>query len=107
MNGTIRDAIVRELGLTGIPEDKLEELLVRAGQTIFQASLLRVVDSLPDAKQEEFAGMVETTAAPDPARAASLLAFIRANVPDFDEIVKQEVARFKEESAAVMGRLDA
>jgi hypothetical protein len=99
MDDTIKKTIINDLGLGALPADKQEETLMRVGKMIFQGVLMRITENLT----EEAQGELETLLGAEKPEEEALLAFLTKNVPNLEEIVKAEVARFKEESAKVMG----
>ena len=100
MDDSIKQTIISDLGLSALPKDKQEDALLRVGKIIFQGVLLRVVEGLDENKQEA----LEKILGGETPSEEALLAFLGANVPHLQDIVKEEVAKFKEESAKIMAK---
>ena len=99
MNETIKQRMIQSLGLGALPPAEQDEALNRVGRILFQAVLMRAAEDLEESKQEELSRLLGADQ-PDPQQ---LMAFLQTNVPDFETIMREEVARFKEESAKVVG----
>ena len=86
------------VGIDGAPKEEQERRYVEIGELIVRGVLHRAIGSLPEdqaAKIEEFA---ETDPTPE-----AMQAHLESAVPNFAQIVKEEVAAFKAEVMAVMG----
>ena len=94
MNKILQQNIIKELGLDKLPEKEQEEALETAGRIIFQAVLIKVMDELDEEQKSEF----EKIIIKEPNNEEKITEFLESNVPDLDEIVKEEVLNFKKET---------
>ena len=70
---------------------KGEELLNRMSKIIFQSVLVRVLPTLTEEQQAKYDEIIENGKEED------LFLFLRDNVQDFDEIIKEEANILKKE----------
>lgn len=98
MNNTMQQNIIKELGLDRLPQTEIEEILLRVGKIIFQSVMIRVLEELDDSVKDEFDALLSQK--PDDQEA--VLQFLRSKLPNLDDIVNEEVQKFKEESADFM-----
>lgn len=70
---------------------KGEELLNRISKIIFQSVLVRVLPTLTEEQQAKYDEIIENGKEED------LFLFLRDNVQDFDEIIKEEANILKKE----------
>jgi hypothetical protein len=94
--GTIVANLVSDLGLDQLPIDKQQQLLDRIGTIIYQRVLMRSYDVLTEAQKDELDAKL-AAAAPDK-NADVLFGYLGAAIPNFEGIVDDEVAHFKQES---------
>ena len=88
-----------DLGIDSLPEAEKQEILTRIGNIIFQRVMGQVIESLPEDKRKELSEVFDQSAK-DP---HVLLSFLQTNVPDFDSLVSNEVAKLRQESITTMG----
>lgn len=93
--------IIQNLGLGDLPEKEQEEALMTIGKIIFQSVLIRVMDDLSD----EDAGAFEKLLEEKPDDQEAILGFLQAKVSNLDEIVNDEVAKFKQESVDFISKI--
>lgn len=86
------------LGIENLPEGERKEMLARIGTLIHQAVLTRALSLMSEESKKAFDAFLDTKPEPE-----SMRAFLRSHVQDFDALVEEEVRRFKEETAKVMG----
>ncbi len=96
--------ITKELGLENLPEDKKEEMYLRISKIIYQNIMIRVVELLREEEQDEFNKLLDEVAQEE-CESDKALEFLKAKIENFDDIVAEEVVRFKEESEGVMQEL--
>lgn len=94
----LQENIIKNLGLDSLPEKEQEEVLQRIGRIIFQTVLIRVMEYLDEAAKDEF----EKILTEKPNDEAAILGFLQAKIPNLDEIVNDEVSKFKQESVDFM-----
>lgn len=93
--------ITKELGLENLPEDKKEEIYLRISKIIYQNTMIRVVELLNEEQQDEFNNLLDEVSKTE-GESDKVLEFLRAKIENFDDILAEEVVKFKEESVDVM-----
>lgn len=100
MDDALRANLMSELGLDKIPEKDREAALLKIGEIIFKSVLIRILDTLNDAGRQEFDTFLSNkNNQKDP---DALYDFLKAKVPNLDELVSEEIAAFKRETLEVM-----
>ena len=94
MNTILQENIIKDLGLENLPQKEQEESLLSIGRIIFQSVMIKVMEELDEAGKDEF----EKILAEKPNDEEAILNFLRSKLPNLDEIVNDEVAKFKQES---------
>ncbi len=88
MNDTIDlSSIVKDLGLSDVPVEMQQEIIVKLGETALKNSLVTVIDLLPEDLLSEFEKLTES------ADMEKTRYFLQKNIPDFDRIMKNEVKK--------------
>ncbi len=93
--------ILPSLGLRDLPADKQEQMLLKIGDIIFKRVLIRAIDSMSEPTKAEYEKLLKTKSAD----AGAALDFFRAKLPNFDQLVTEEVAGFKKEAAEIMAQV--
>ena len=102
MEPILTQNIVKELGLDNLPEDKQLEILEKIGSIIFQSVLLRTLDIMSEENKDEFEKLLSEKA-DDP---DIVLKFMQNKVPNLDDIVKEEVVKFKTETLDIISKVE-
>lgn len=89
----LNESILKELGIDKLPPEEQEQIILAIGKTIFESVLVRVIQLLDDQDLDEF----EKLMTENPNDQQALLSFLQAKVPDFNQIVAEEVSKFKHE----------
>jgi len=84
--------LIAELGLEDLPQEKKNDLILRIGELIQQSIILRVLDELNEKDKEEF----DKVLAED--NSEKTLAFLQSKLPNLEEIVKEEIIKFKKDA---------
>ncbi len=100
MDSELRKAIVKELGLEALSPADQDSAIERIGAVVFQKVLMRAFEQLSDADRLELEKAVS-----DPSKPEVLFTFLQAKVPNFDQLIKEELANFKADAAEVMGQI--
>ncbi len=87
------DEILRVFGLHEAPEEERVKFLQSASESILTAVVGRVEAQLPEDKREEFFQLFEK-----PATDEEMGAFFKTYVPNFKELLVEELTRFKSEA---------
>ncbi|TSC78312.1 MAG: hypothetical protein G01um101429_838 [Parcubacteria group bacterium Gr01-1014_29] len=85
--------LMAELGFDDLPTDEKMKMLETMGEIINKNIALRMFEELPDERAKELKTLL-TSYADDPEK---LEFFFRQELPNFDEIVKEEVALYKQD----------
>jgi hypothetical protein len=94
MDDTIKQDVVKALGLDALPPEKREEMLLRIGKIIYQRVIMRVVNEMSEKDKTEFDELLGEKHDDEEA----ILKFLREKVPNLDQIVEEEMIGFKKES---------
>jgi hypothetical protein len=101
MDTDTKASIIHDLGIDGLKEEEQQEVLQRIGSIIYQAVFERILGELSEEDQDKLDRMLGK----DPA-ANEVLTFLRERVDNVDEIIAEEVQRFRETSTQVMNEID-
>lgn len=82
--------LIAELGLSDAPQEEREAMLEDLGKTVLRGIWVRVMEHLSLEDQEALGVLMDTVQNPQ-----ELLDFLSSKIPNFDGIVKEEVAAFK------------
>jgi hypothetical protein len=85
-------ALVAELGLADLPQEKQEQLLVRMTEVVLARIFVETMDKLSEHDQETYNSLIEREATPE-----ELQKFLTEKIVNYDEMVKKIVDEFKEE----------
>ncbi len=96
--------ITKELGLENLPEDKRDEIYLRISKIIYQNIMIRVVDALKEEDRDEFNKLLDEDIKAEE-ESDKILEFLRSKIENFDNIVAEEIVKFKEKSVDVMKEL--
>lgn len=88
----LNDNIFDLMGLQRLPEPKKAELLAKMSQVVQDRITDRMVESMSEDQRREFDRM-----AGENADAGAIDAYLRQAVPGMEQIVTEELARFKKE----------
>lgn len=105
MQNILNENIIKYLGLENLDETKQKDTLLRIGKVIYQAVMMRVVDLLDEPSQGEFDKLLDEVKA-DESKQDMIMEFLKTKIPNLDEIAKEEITKFKEETMSVMGDLN-
>ena len=95
--------IIQDLGLGKLSEKKQEEALLSIGRIIFQSVIIRVMNELDKAGKDEF----EKILTEKPNDEEAIMSFLQSQLPNLNEIVNDEVAKFKQESVDFMKKIQS
>ena len=100
MFNQINKNIVLILGINALPVEKQKEAMERLGVIVYQEVMLRVLDILTEEDKDEFEKLIEKDPNPE-----TLFGFLSEKLPDFEEIVREEAEKLREESAEIIGEI--
>ncbi|MFH1173425.1 MAG: DUF5663 domain-containing protein [bacterium] len=92
MNNELLQAnIISLLGLESLPEERKIKFLEKVADLVFKQTMIRVMDKLSPADQTKLGQMIDANQ-PDQTNA-----FIVSKVPNFEEIMNEEIIKVKED----------
>lgn len=92
INSIVQSNILDAVGLNDAPEDEQRAFIEGAASMIMDEVVEEIAKRLPDGEKEEFFRLFGGESSADEDLKA---AFLKAHVPDFDELVLQETYAFK------------
>ncbi len=98
-NDTLQTDLSPILGLDALNEEERAVFLADVGALIIEASLLRLVAGLTADQEASLNHYLETDPAPE-----VLMDYLIKHHKDFEKIIDEEVAAFREEAIAVLGK---
>lgn len=89
--------ILQELGIAQLPLERQEEVLTAMTEAVLKRITLRLVEALSEEKRSELEALGEEK--------EKISQFLAANIPNHEELVKEEVANFKKDMQATVDKL--
>lgn len=102
MDNILKQNIINNLGISALPQEEQEEAMTRIGNIIFQGVLIRIIEVMSDSDKDEF----EKVLSEKNGESEAVLEFLRLKIPNLNEIVDEEVAKFKQESVEFMKNIE-
>ena len=87
----IQQTLAEELGISDLPQDKQEQLLIKMTEVILKRMFVETLDKLNDADREAYEQMLDRSAEP-----AEVEKFLREKISNYDQMLEKIVAEFKE-----------
>ncbi len=97
----MRDSIIKTYHLEGMAPEEQNKMIDQIAGMIFQSVLLRVGPNMSESDQDTLEKMLDENAGPE-----ELLGFLNQSVPNFEAVVAEESAKFKQESDDVMSKIN-
>ena len=91
----VQQTIIDELGLTDLPQEKQDQLLVRMTEVVLKRIFLETMEKLTESQQAEYEKLIDGDADPE-----QLEIFLKEKIANYDEMVVKVVTDFKEEMKA-------
>lgn len=89
----IQKTLMEELGLSDLPRDKQEELIIKMTEVLLKRIFLETMEKLDDSGKEEYEKIMESgKATPE-----QMEEFLKSKIKNYDELVQKIVDEFKEE----------
>ena len=82
-------SIIKILGIEGLPDNSKAEILDKVSQTLQKRLFTRVMESLDEVKQTEFADLASS------GNEERLIEFFKTNVKNLDDWLVEEINRMK------------
>lgn len=87
----IQRDLLKELGIDQLPEERQEEVLTAMTEVLLKRLTLKVLEKLTEAQRQEFETLC---AAQDQEK---ITKFFSDNVPNYEQLIQDEIAAFKED----------
>jgi len=89
---TIKKSLLEELGLSTLPREKQEELVMKMTEVLLKKIFIETMEKLKEKDQEEYAKMIEEKASPE-----AIDNFLKEKISNYEQVFEKIVAEFKEE----------
>ncbi|MFC1622963.1 DUF5663 domain-containing protein [Patescibacteria group bacterium] len=92
----IKEAIMKELDLEGLDDEKQNEIISKMGEVILKRIFFRIMEKLNDDSRKEFEEMMSQEVDSE-----QLESFLSEKIPDFEKITQEIVVELKDELKSV------
>ncbi len=93
MPKSIKDNLISQLGLDDLPQEKKIELMMKWGDIVQKDIIMRVLKELPENNKVE----LDRLLAAKGENFKEIYKFLEGKMPNLDDIVKEEIEKFREE----------
>jgi hypothetical protein len=90
-SGAVSNLLIEELGLSDLPQEKQEQLLIRMTEVVLKRIFVETMEKLSKSDQETYSKMIEDSATPE-----EIEKFLNEKISGYDALVKKIVNDFKE-----------
>lgn len=97
-NQELRDILIKELGIDGLPEEAQDEIVAKLGEVILKSLTVAIFEKLPNDARTEFERI---SAKGDH---SLIQEFLEENVPDLHTLMEEEVKKVLESLAETSQR---
>ena len=88
----IQKALLDELGISNLPQDKQEDLIIRMTELLLKRIFIETMDKLDEKGREEYEKLTEGMASPQ-----QIEEFLKSRISDYEEMTRKIIVNFKEE----------
>ncbi len=88
----IQKDLLSELGLSDLPQDKKDELLIKMTEVILKRMFAETMEKLKPADQDAYGEMLDREA-----RSEEIEKFLREKIENYDQLLEKVVSDFREE----------
>ena len=88
----LKKDILKELGLESLDEETKQSVLDDMTFVIMRGVWVKIFERLEDTKQTELSELIEKT----PEDVDAIVGYLKKEIPDYEDVIKAEVARYKE-----------
>lgn len=99
MNKILEENLVKTLRLDLLPAPKQAKVLEDIGAILYQRILMRVLENMDDKTKDEFDALLGSNPKED-----AMAGFLQSKVSNFNDLVLDEVAKFKESALAIVAK---
>jgi hypothetical protein len=96
----VKQTLAQMLEIDKLSEEKQLEIMDKVSSVIFEAVMTRIVADMTEAEQDKFEGFLQGNPSP-----TDLMDKLKEERSDFDQILEEETAKFKEYAESAMGGL--
>jgi len=100
MATTFKENLIKELGLESLPPERQMEIVLGIGRVIQQNVILRILDELPEKDKEDFDKFLK-----EERNEEEITKFLEKRIPNLDDIVNEEIEKFREESVDFLDKI--
>ncbi|MBI5798478.1 MAG: hypothetical protein HZB10_00925 [Candidatus Yonathbacteria bacterium] len=97
-NQELRDILINELGIGGLPEEAQDEIVAKLGDIILKSLTVAIFEKLSNSARTEFEKITQKK------DYALVQEFLEANVPDMHKLMEEEVKKTLQNFAANDGK---
>ena len=87
----ISETLLDELGLTNLPQDKKDQLLIKMTEAILKRIFVETLEKLNEKDRETYEKMLDDGKEPEVVEA-----FLREKISNYDQMLDKVIADFKE-----------
>lgn len=88
----VQKSIMEELGLSDLPQNKQEQLLIKMTEVVLKRIFLETMEKLTEEGRKEYENLVENGAS-----SRQMEEFLQSKIPNYEIMVQKVVDDFKEE----------
>lgn len=96
MTDEIQKTLIDDLGLSDLPADKKDQLLMKMTEVVLKRIFLETMEKLTDKDQDEYTKLIDENAEPD-----RLEGFLRERIAGYEGLVSKIVTDFVAEMKTV------
>ena len=86
----IKIDLFKELGLENIASEEKQSLIDDTMYVMIRGAWIKLFEALSPEKQVEFSNLLEG----DPENTEDIIGFLKKEIPNYDDIIKEEVANY-------------
>lgn len=97
----IKKTLLDELGLSDIPKEKQEQLVVKMTEVLLKRIFMETLEKLDEKSQEEYAELAKNNPTSE-----ELEKFLSSRISDYDEMINKIIENFKAEMKSGVEKVD-
>ncbi|MBI2633230.1 MAG: hypothetical protein HYW78_02450 [Parcubacteria group bacterium] len=90
--------LIKELHLDTLPEEKQQAVILKIGDILYRAIMIRALDMMSESDKDAFDAFLTSAGEGKDRAPEEIMNFLATKIPNFDAVVKEEVGKFKEQS---------
>lgn len=100
-NKNIHKVLIKVLGVEDASPEKQDELVDSVGAVVYQAVIVRAMEEMSDEVIDEFEKLTNGAPTPD-----LIIEFFMKNIPNFEQMMKEEAEKVLGDGIAMMKNLE-